>query len=51
SVGFVKRHIRAFNIGGGVLLMILGLLLVFGIWNTFAAWLQLEVFGYFQLAL
>ncbi|MFM1984077.1 MAG: hypothetical protein RL723_512 [Actinomycetota bacterium] len=51
SVVFVKRHIRAFNIGGGVLLMVLGVLLVFGIWNTFAAWLQLEVFGYFQLAL
>lgn len=51
SVGFVKRHIRTFNIAGGVLLMILGLLLVTGIWNTFAAWLQLEVFGYFQLAI
>jgi len=51
SVGFVKRHIRSFNIGGGVLLMILGLLLVTGIWNRFAAWLQLEVFGYFQLAI
>lgn len=51
SVGFVKRHIRSFNIGGGVLLMILGLLLVTGIWNRFAAWIQLEVFGYFQLAI
>lgn len=51
SVGFVKRHIRSFNIAGGVLLMLLGLLLVTGIWNTFAAWLQLEVFGYFQLAI
>lgn len=51
SVGFVKRHIRTFNIAGGVLLMILGLLLVTGIWNTFAAWLQLEVIGYFQVAI
>lgn len=51
SVGFVKRHIRSFNIAGGVMLMILGVLLVSGIWNTFAAWLQLEVFGYFQLAI
>jgi cytochrome c-type biogenesis protein len=51
SVGFVKRHIRSFNIGGGVLLMILGLMLVTGIWNRFAAWIQLEVFGYFQLAI
>ena len=51
TVGFVKRHIRSFNIGGGVLLMILGLLLVTGVWNRFAAWIQLEVFGYFQLAI
>ena len=51
SVGFVKRHIRSFKIGGGVLLMILGLLLVTGVWNRFAAWIQLEVFGYFQLAI
>jgi len=51
SVGFVKRHIRSFNIGGGVLLMILGLLLVTGVWNRFAAWIQLEVFGYYQLAI
>jgi cytochrome c-type biogenesis protein len=51
AVGFVKRHIRSFNIGAGVLLMILGLLLVTGIWNRFAAWIQLEVFGYFQVAI
>jgi hypothetical protein len=31
--------------------MVLGVLLVTGIWNTFAAWLQLEVYRYFQLAI
>lgn len=51
SVGFIKRHIRAFNIAGGALLVILGLLLVTGWWNMLAAWLQNEVFGYFQLTL
>jgi cytochrome c-type biogenesis protein len=51
SVGFVKRHIRGFNIAGGLLLIALGVMLLLGLWNTFAAWLQLEVFGYFQLAL
>lgn len=51
SVGFVKRHIRSFNIGGGVLLMVLGLLLVTGVWNEFAAWIQLEVIANFQLAI
>ena len=34
SVGFVKRHIRAFNIAGGSLLILLGLLLVTGLWNS-----------------
>jgi cytochrome c-type biogenesis protein len=51
SVGFVKKHIRGFNIAGGVLLIALGVMLVLGIWNGFAAWIQLEVFGYFKLAI
>jgi cytochrome c-type biogenesis protein len=51
SVGFVKRHIRKFNIAGGVVLMVLGILMVTGIWNLFASWLQAEVIGYFQLAI
>ena len=51
SVGFVKKHIRGFNIAGGVLLIALGVMLVLGIWNGFAAWIQLEVFGYFKLVL
>jgi cytochrome c-type biogenesis protein len=33
SVGFVKRHIRAFNIFGGSMLIALGVLLVTGLWN------------------
>lgn len=40
SVGFVRRHIRAFNIAGGAMLMILGLLLVTGLWNTVVAYFQ-----------
>lgn len=51
SVSFIKRHIRGFNIAGGALLVLLGLLMVTGIWGTFASWLQLEVFGYFQVAI
>jgi cytochrome c-type biogenesis protein len=51
SVGFVKKHIRGFNIAGGVLLIALGVMLLLGIWNGFAAWIQLEVFGYFKLAI
>jgi cytochrome c-type biogenesis protein len=51
SVGFVKKHIRGFNIAGGALLIALGVMLVLGIWNGFAAWILLEVFGYFKLVL
>jgi cytochrome c-type biogenesis protein len=50
-MAFFKRHIRAFNIAGGSLLMLLGVLITFGLWDALTAWLQGEVFGYFQLTL
>jgi cytochrome c-type biogenesis protein len=50
SVGFIKRHIRAFNIFGGVMLIVLGLALATGYWIQFASWLQ-GVFGVFVPAL
>ena len=40
SVGFVKRHIRAFNIAGGALLIALGILLVTGLWNNIIILIQ-----------
>lgn len=50
SVAFVRKHIRGFNIAGGVLLILLGLLLVTGLWNTLIAQIQ-GVFGVFVPAL
>jgi cytochrome c-type biogenesis protein len=50
SVGFVKKHIRTFNIAGGALLIALGIALATGIWVGFATWLQ-GVFGVFVPAL
>ena len=50
SMAFFKRHIRTFNVVGGVMLMILGLLLTLGWWDKLTAWLQGEVFYYFQLS-
>ena len=35
SVAWVKRHIRAVNIAGGVLLIVIGVLMVSGIWRAF----------------
>lgn len=40
SVGFVKRHIRAFNGAGGSLLIALGLLLLTGLWNSVIVLIQ-----------
>lgn len=33
AVGFLRRHIRAINIAGGVLLIVLGVLMMTGIWT------------------
>ncbi len=40
SVGFLRRHIRAVNIVGGVLLVVLGILMVSGAWTAIMAELQ-----------
>jgi cytochrome c-type biogenesis protein len=46
SVNFVRKHIRAFNIAGGALLMLLGLLLVTGLWNGVIEWIQVVNDGF-----
>jgi cytochrome c-type biogenesis protein len=33
SVAFIKRHIRAVNIIGGALLVVIGVLMVSGLWS------------------
>ncbi len=50
SVGFVRRHIRGFNIFGGSVLILIGLLMVTGLWGRIMLWIQ-EVSGEFQLVL
>jgi cytochrome c-type biogenesis protein len=40
SVGFVRRHIRVVNIIGGAVLIVLGLLMVTGVWTALMAQLQ-----------
>jgi cytochrome c-type biogenesis protein len=46
SIGFVKKNIRAFNITGGVLLIVLGLLLLTGLWQFVIDYIS-EVSGVF----
>ena len=43
SVSFLRRHIRTVNLLGGGLLIVLGLLMVTGVWTALMAQLQ-EVF-------
>jgi cytochrome c-type biogenesis protein len=46
SVAFVRRNIRVFNIAGGSLLVVIGVLMVTGLWNLLIAQVQEAVVGY-----
>jgi cytochrome c-type biogenesis protein len=46
SVTFLKRHIRAINIFGGVVLMLIGLLIATGLWTSLMSNLQAVISGY-----
>ena len=40
ALGFLRRHTRTIQIVGAVCLIVLGLLMLTGVWGTFIAWLQ-----------
>ena len=46
SVGFVKRHIRIFNLIGGWMLVVIGVLLATGLWGQFVRLIQEVTSGY-----
>ncbi|MEO8529336.1 MAG: cytochrome c biogenesis protein CcdA [Pseudolysinimonas sp.] len=46
SIAWVKRHIRLINIIGGVLLIVIGVLLVTGIWNLLISEFQAVIYGF-----
>jgi cytochrome c-type biogenesis protein len=46
SIAWVKRHIRVVNIVGGVLLIVVGLLLVTGVWNALLFQFQAVIDGF-----
>ncbi|MES1212491.1 MAG: cytochrome c biogenesis protein CcdA, partial [Leifsonia sp.] len=50
SVRWVRRHIRAVNIAGGVLLILIGVLMVSGLWRGIISALGTVILG-FQPAL
>ena len=46
SLAFVRRHIRTINIAGGVLLIVIGALMVSGIWSIWMYELQAVITGF-----
>ncbi|MBO0866575.1 MAG: cytochrome c biogenesis protein CcdA, partial [Mycobacterium sp.] len=40
GLGWLRRHTRALQIFGGVLLIVVGAALLSGVWNDFVAWLR-----------
>ena len=46
TLGWLRRHVRPIQITGGVLLVVLGLLLVSGLWGGFIAWMRGPIAGY-----
>ena len=45
SVAFIKRHLRAVNIAGGVFLMLIGVLMMAGLWTAWMSELQVWISG------
>ena len=46
SVAWVKKHIRAFNLAGGAMLVILGVLMVTGLWSQVVSFSQVVFSGF-----
>ncbi|WP_347351180.1 cytochrome c biogenesis CcdA family protein [Intrasporangium sp.] len=48
---WLRRHQRAIQLTGGVLLLVVGVMLVTGLWETIMVWLQVHLIGTFRTAL
>ena len=46
ALSWAKRHIRAINVSGGILLMVIGVLMVIGLWRPFLSWVGVILGGY-----
>ena len=46
TTAFLKRHVRAINLAGGALLVVVGLLMVTGVWSAVVTSLQALIGGY-----
>jgi cytochrome c-type biogenesis protein len=46
ATGWLRRHTRAMQLTGGVLLVAVGVALVTGLWGEFIAWLRVPISGF-----
>ncbi|HEY2204973.1 MAG TPA: cytochrome c biogenesis CcdA family protein [Pseudonocardia sp.] len=46
ALAWLRRHVRAVQVGGGALLVLVGLLLLTGLWGTLVAQLQTQLAGF-----
>ena len=49
--GWLRRHQRAIRVAGGVMLVVVGLLLLTGVWEDLNRWVQTELVSGFEVAL
>ena len=49
--GWLRRHTRTIQLVGGAMLVVVGLLLVTGVWQDLNTWLQAELVSGFEVAL
>lgn len=49
--GWLRRHQRGIQLAGGAVLVVVGLLIVTGVWEDLNRWLQAELVSGFQVAL
>lgn len=46
--GWLRRHSRAIQLAGGVLLIVVGILMAAGVWVSLTTWLQTHLIGSFE---
>jgi cytochrome c-type biogenesis protein len=46
ALAWVRRHIKTINLAGGALLILIGVLMVLGIWREFLSWAGVFLSGY-----
>ncbi len=46
TTAWMRRHTRGIQIAGGVMLLLVGVLLVTGLWGAFIAWLRAPIGGF-----